>query len=106
MPSNITEVANLKTFQPKLCAFSVSETVLDLLPELQSCSESSTFMMFWIAECQSVMDESPTLDETVPRVWTTVKDRLLLFPPSTNLGGGVYYLAYIGQSVDHIVSAQ
>lgn len=91
VPSSISQKTDLKTFQPELCAFNVSETVLNLLPELQSCSDSSTFMTFWIAECQSVMDDSPTLDDTVPQVWNTVKARLLLSPLQRS-GSSLFFL--------------
>ncbi|XP_053396335.1 E3 ubiquitin-protein ligase rnf213-alpha-like isoform X2 [Mercenaria mercenaria] len=74
-PADISKVADVKTFQAMLCAFQVSQVVLDLLPSLQACSESSIFMMFWIAECQSVTDDSPSLNDIVPQVWTTAKNR-------------------------------
>ncbi|XP_053396010.1 E3 ubiquitin-protein ligase rnf213-alpha-like [Mercenaria mercenaria] len=75
VPAAVNDVTDLETFQPRLCAFKISQAVLDLLPDLQTCSESSTFMMFWTAECQSMTDHSPKLDDIVPQVWTTVKKR-------------------------------
>jgi hypothetical protein len=75
IPADVSKVDDLETFQPALCAFKVSQTVIDILPQLQACSESSTFMRFWIDECQNMDNNSPELNEIVPCVWTTVKNR-------------------------------
>ncbi|XP_060561077.1 E3 ubiquitin-protein ligase RNF213-like, partial [Ruditapes philippinarum] len=66
--ADVSKVEDLETFQPALCAFKVSQTVIDILPQLQACSESSTFMRFWIDECQSMDDNSPE--------WDTVSNKL------------------------------
>lgn len=76
-PADIGKVTDLDTFQPRICAFLVSQTVLDLLPDLQSCSESSIFMNFWMAECQNLEDSFQTIDDVVPQIWTVVKNRFL-----------------------------
>ena len=73
-PADVATVEDIETFQPKLCAFKVSQTVINLLPSLQTYSESDMFMKFWMAECQG-KNHSPNIDDVVPQVWTTAKNR-------------------------------
>jgi hypothetical protein len=79
VPADMSKETNMETFQPKLCAFTVSQTVLDILPSLQVCSESSTFMKFWTAECQNDKSHSPNLDDVVPQIWTAAKKRFKIY---------------------------
>ncbi|XP_053391032.1 E3 ubiquitin-protein ligase rnf213-alpha-like, partial [Mercenaria mercenaria] len=73
-PADVTKV-DIETYQPRLCAFSVSPTVMNIVPHLHACCESSTFMMFWNAQCQEVYNQCATLDDVVQKVWSVVKNR-------------------------------
>ncbi|XP_053396346.1 E3 ubiquitin-protein ligase rnf213-alpha-like isoform X3 [Mercenaria mercenaria] len=74
-PADVTKVDIIETYKPRLCAFRVSPTVINIVPHLHACCESSTFMMFWNGQCQEVYNQCATLDDVVQKVWSVVKNR-------------------------------
>ncbi|XP_053390335.1 E3 ubiquitin-protein ligase rnf213-alpha-like, partial [Mercenaria mercenaria] len=73
VPAVVKKVENIENFQPKLCAFDVSQPVLEMLPELQKCNESSVFFSLWGDCCRELRNQCTTLEDVSKRVWQPVR---------------------------------
>ncbi|XP_053396009.1 E3 ubiquitin-protein ligase rnf213-alpha-like [Mercenaria mercenaria] len=73
VPAAEINVEDIDTFAPKLCAFKLPQTVLDMVPELHVYNKSTTFLKQWHDQCQGVYDQCVSLDDTVQKVWIPVK---------------------------------
>lgn len=75
VPTDVSTVADLEMLQPRMCAFNVSQPVLDMVPELHSCYDSSTFLKLWNEQCVANNGQCTSLDDVVQQVWAPVKHR-------------------------------
>lgn len=74
-PVDVSQVKDIDTFRPTVCAFEVPEHVVAELTDLKRCSNSIVFKHLWTQECKKVANKCSTIDDVVIKVWKPVKER-------------------------------
>lgn len=74
-PVDISKVENLNTYTPNLCAFKLSQPVLDMATMLHAYNRSNIFVKLWNDQSQEDGDQCATLEDVVQGVWLPVKNR-------------------------------
>lgn len=74
-PVDISNVENLNTYTPRLCAFKLPHPVLDMVTKLHVYNRSSIFLKEWTAQSHVVGDQCTTLADVVHKMWLPVKKR-------------------------------
>lgn len=74
LPTNLNEVDdNGEAISPCITAFKLSENVLNMLPSLSICFDSTLFMKMWEKQCRVQNNDCFTLDDVEEMVWRHVK---------------------------------